>query len=137
MISKQNAARAMQGLRSAITSVRANQAMEDSAAPMRAAVLRYIDALEDAGGDIPAVFEIVHEIRGCAETAGLSATGRIAESLCRYLDEMERAQRAADPAIVSLHVSAAIRSARTEETDQSLSEKVAAGLSALVGKKTA
>ena len=55
----------------------------------------YVDELETAPGDMTLVFEKAHEIRGFAETAGLVATGRIADGLCRYIDEMERGQRAA------------------------------------------
>ena len=36
------------------------------------------------------IFDKVHEIRGFAETAGLVTTGRIADILCRYMDDMQR-----------------------------------------------
>ena len=70
------------------TAVKAQVAMEAAVPPMRAAILQYVDELEDAGRRHAQVFDKVHEIRGFAETAGLVTTGRIADILCRYMDDM-------------------------------------------------
>jgi ATP/maltotriose-dependent transcriptional regulator MalT len=137
MMSKQNAARAMKTLRSAQTAVKAQVAMEAAVPPMRAAILQYVDELEKAGGDMELVFEKVHEIRGFAETAGLITTGRIAEILGRYMDDMRRIGRPMDAAIVALHVSAVARAARAEEDDVRMGEVVAAELAGLVARRLA
>jgi hypothetical protein len=137
MISKQDAANAMQTLRSSQTAVRAAMAMEASIPPMKAAVLEYVVELEEAGGDTRKIFECVHEIRGFAETARLVTTGRIAEILCRYMDDMERLEKPLDTHLVELHVSAIVRAARAEKDDIKLGEVVAAELAALVARKLA
>ena len=89
MMSRQNAARAAETLRSAQTASKAQAAMEAQVPAMRAAILEYAAELEHARGDMALVFEKAHEIRGFAETAGLVTTGRIADILCRYMDDME------------------------------------------------
>jgi hypothetical protein len=135
MVSRQGAARALQTLRSAETAVKAQVAMEAAIPSMRAAILQYVDEMEQAGGDIPAVFEKVHEIRGFAETAGLATTGRIAEILYHYRDDMERIGRPLDMTIVALHISAIARAARAEEGDARMGEVVATELAALVARR--
>ncbi len=137
MISKQGAARALQTLRSAQTAVKAQVAFEAAVPPMRAAILQYVDELEAISTDMAKVFEQVHEIRGFAETAGLVTTGRIAEILCRYMDDMDRIGKPVDAAIVALHVSAIARAARAEEDDVKLGEVVAAELAGLVTRRLA
>jgi hypothetical protein len=137
MISKQGAARALQTLRSAQTAVKAQVAFEAAVPPMRAAILQYVDELETVSTDMAKVFEKVHEIRGFAETAGLVTTGRIAEILCRYMDDMDRIGKPVDAAIVALHVSAIARAARAEEDDVRMGEVVAAELAALVTRRLA
>jgi hypothetical protein len=140
MMSKQDAARAMKTLHSAQTAVKAQVAMEAAVPPMRAAILRYVDELETAGGDTALVFEKAHEIRCFAETAGLITTGRIAEILARYMDDMLRIAKPMDATIVALHVSAiarAARAARAEEDDVRMGEVVAAELAALVTRRLA
>ena len=137
MMSKQAAAQAMKVLRSAQTSVKAQVAFEAAVPPMRAAILQYVGELEDAAGDLPKVFEKVHEIRGFAETAGLLTTGRIADILCRYMDDMYRIGKPIDAVIVKLHVSAIARAARAEDDDVKMGEKVAAELAALVAHRLA
>jgi hypothetical protein len=137
MVSKQSAARALQSLRSTQTAAKAQAAMEAAIAPMRAAILQYVKEMEDAAGDLPTMFEKVHEIRGFAETAGLATTGRIAEILYRYRDDMERIGRPLDMTIVALHVSAIARAARAEEDDAGMGEVVAAELAALVARRLA
>jgi hypothetical protein len=137
MMSKQAAANAMKVLRSAQTAVKAQVAMEAHVPPMRAAILQYVEELEDASGDLRAVFDKVHEIRGFAETAGLVTTGRIADILCRYMDDMYRIGKPMDTMIVKLHVSAIARAARAEDDDVRMGEVVAAELAALVARRLA
>ena len=135
MMSKPNAARAVQSLRSAQTAVKAQVAMESQIPTMRAAILGYVDELEKAQGNMALVFEKAHEIRGFAETAGLATTGKIAEILCRYMDDMERIKKPLDATLVALNVSAIGRAARTEDADAAMGDVVAAELAALVAKR--
>jgi hypothetical protein len=137
MIGKQGAAHALQALRSARTAAKAQAAVEAAIPPMRAAILQYVDEMEQAGDDMAAVFEKAHEIRGFAATAGLATTGRIAEILYRYRDDMERMGRPLDMTIVTLHVSAIARAARAEEDDAHMGEVVAGELAALVARRLA
>jgi hypothetical protein len=129
------AVRAMLTLRSPETAARAQVAMEAAIAPMRAAILQYVEDMEQAAGDMKKLFEAAHEIRGFAETAGLITTGRIAEILCRYMDDMERVGKPFDTTIVALHASAIARAARAEEDDVRMGEEVAAELAALVARR--
>jgi hypothetical protein len=137
MLSKQDAAQAMKSLRSSQTMVKAQAAMEAAVPPMKQAILQYVDELEFIGHDMPKIFDKVHEIRGFAETAGMVTTGRIAEILCRYMDDMDRLGKTADIHLVALHVSAIARAARAEDDDVRLGEVVAAELAALVARKLA
>ena len=137
MMSKQAAANAMKVLRSAQTAVKAQVAIETHIPPMRAAILQYVEELEDASGDLRAIFDKVHEIRSFAETAGLVTTGRIADILCRYMDDMYRIGKPMDTMIVKLHVSAIARAARAEDDDVKMGEVVAAELAALVARRLA
>jgi hypothetical protein len=135
MMSKQDAQRAMTTLRSAQVSVKAAAAMEDAAPPMRVAILQYVAELEAVAPDTDLVFEKVHEIRGFAETAGLSTTGRIADILCRYMDDMQRLGMPVDQHLVALHVAAISRAARAEDDDVRMGAIVAAELAALVARR--
>jgi hypothetical protein len=135
MMSRQQASRALSTLRSAETAARAQVVMEAAIAPMRAAILQYVEDIEQAGGDMKKLFEAAHEIRGFAETAGLITTGRIAEILCRYMDDMQRFGKPCDVTIVALHASAIARAARAEEDDVRMGEVVAAELAALVARR--
>ncbi|MBA2589028.1 MAG: hypothetical protein H0U98_10425 [Alphaproteobacteria bacterium] len=137
LMSSRAAAQAMKVLRSAETEVKAQVAMEAHVPPMRAAILQYVDELEHAAGDMLMVFEKVHEIRGFAETAGLITTGRIADILCRYMDDMYRIKKPLDTMIVTLHVSAIARAARAEDDDLKMGEVVAGELAALVAQRLA
>ena len=137
MLSKQAAARAMQILRSTQTAAKAQTAMQAAVPPMRAAILQYVDELEGAGADMGRVFEKAHEIRGFAQTAGLVTTGRIAEILARYMDDMMRIDKPVEKAIVALHVSAIARAARATEDDVKMGKVVAAELAALVARRLA
>jgi len=135
MMSKAQAARALHTLRSHETAARAQVAMEAAIPPMRAAILQYVDDMEAASGAMKRQFEIAHEIRGFAETAGMITTGRIAEILCRYMDDMERLGKPFDATIVALHASAIARAARAEEDDVRMGGVVAAELAALVARR--
>jgi hypothetical protein len=137
MLNRSDAARALLALRSAETAAKAQVAMDAAIPPMRAAILRYVDEMEQAGRDLKKLFAIAHEIRGFAETAGMITTGRIAEILCRYMDDLERVGKPLDTTIVALHASAIARAARAEEDDVRMGEKVAAELAALVARRLA
>jgi hypothetical protein len=137
MLNRPDTARALLALRSAETAAKAQVAMEAAIPPMRTAILRYVDEMEAAAHDLKKLFAITHEIRGFAETAGMITTGRIAEILCRYMDDMERVGKPLDTTIVALHASAIARAARAEEDDVRMGEKVAAELAALVARRLA
>ena len=137
MLSRQNAARASETLRSAQTALKAQAAMEAQVPAMRTAILGYAEELENARGDMALVFEKAHEIRGFAETAGLVTTGRIAEILCRYMDDMERIKKPLDTTLVALNVAAIGRAARTEDGNATMGDVVAAELAALVARRLA
>jgi hypothetical protein len=137
MMSARAAAEGLKVLRSAQTAQKAQAAMEAHVPPMRAAILQYVDELEDAAGSMRSVFDKVHEIRGFAETAGLVTTGRIADILCRYMDDMYRIGKPMDTMIVKLHVSAIAQAARAEDDDLQMGEVVAGELAALVARRLA
>jgi len=137
MMSKQAAANAMKVLRSAQTAVKAQVAIEAHVPPMRAAILQYVQELEDASGDLRAVFDKAQEIRGFAETAGMLSTGRIADGLCRYFEECEQSSLVPDGAVVNLHVSAISRTARDPDSLSQMSDVVAKELAMLAGRKLA
>jgi hypothetical protein len=109
--------------------------MEAYAPMLRDAILDYVETLEEAGTDLAQTFAIAHEIRNFAENAGMATAGRVAEILCRYMDEMERMKKAPEPAIVGLHVAAIARAARAEEDDAKMGEMVAGQLNALVSRR--
>jgi hypothetical protein len=137
MVGRQDAQRVLKVLASQRTAELAALAMHACAAPMRAAIMAYVAELEAAGPDMAGVHATAHEIRGFAENAGLATTGRIADNLCRYMDDMARAARPPDGHIVALHVAAIARAARTEEGDAATGEAVAAELAALVARRLA
>jgi hypothetical protein len=134
-MTKAAAARAALTMRSAETAARAQGVMEAAMPPMRAAILRYVDELEQCAGDMKLLFAKAHEIRGFAATAGLITTGRIAEILCRYMDDMARIAKPLDATIVALHASAIARAARAEHDDVGMGEIVAGELAALVARR--
>jgi len=132
---KSDAAHVARMLRSAVTAVRGQRVVEDQGEPLRAAVHGIVDDLEKAGHNYDLVLASAHEIRGLAETAGLVATGRIADGLCRYFDEVGQLGLAPDPAIVTLHVSAILRATRNGNEISNMSDVVAKELAALVRHK--
>jgi chemotaxis protein histidine kinase CheA len=111
----------------------------DKAEDLRLAVLAHIDRIGEAAvaSDPVAMFEQAHEIRGLAGNAGLLATGRIANGLCKYLDAIDRAGRQPDPALVALHLEAIGRAAHAEDEATQLGDTIANELAALVDKKLA
>ena len=135
MLDRQAAQHALKVLASPRTAERAAKAMQACAGPMRAAILGYVAELEAAGTDMNGIHATVHEIRGFAENAGLVVTGRIADILCRYMDDMARAAKPLDGHIVTLHVAAIARAARTEDGDAAIGDAVAAELAALVARR--
>jgi hypothetical protein len=132
MMSKQNAIRALQTLQSAQVALKAQTAMNSYGPMLRDVIMDYVEGLEQAGTDMAMVFAVVHEMRGFAETAGMATTGRIAEILCRYMDEMDRVKKPVDATIVALHVAAIGRAARADQNDVQIGDTVAAELNALV-----
>jgi hypothetical protein len=135
MMSKPNAARATRTLRSTQAAERAQAAVEAQVPAMRAAILGYVEELEKAQDDMALVFAKAHEIRGFAETAGLVTTGRIADILCRYMDDMEQIKKPLDTTLVALNISAIGRAARTEDSDAAMGDVVAAELAVLVARR--
>ena len=135
MLNHRDAARAMRTLRAPETAARAARAMEACRPVLHEAVLALVDGLEKAGGDAARVHGAMHEIRGLAGTAGLPCTGRIAETLCRYLGNVTHAGQPPDQTIIALHVGAATRAARGEKDDARMGAAVAAELAVLVGRK--
>ncbi len=130
---------AMAKLKSSDTLSRASRVIAMRTAELRGAVLGLVDQLEEAmrAKDWTTVFAATHEIRGMAGTAGLTATGRIANGLCHYLDSMAQLGAAPDAAITNLHLDAVIRSARTQDDAARYGDVVAEQLSALVARKLA
>lgn len=106
---------------------------------LRGAVLGHIGRMEMAARDfdIAAIFEQAHEIRGLAGNAGLNATGRIANGLCRYLDAAERAGQTPERSLVALHLEAIARAANAEDEATRLGDAVANELAKLTDKKLA
>lgn len=135
MLPKAQAIRALQTLQSAQVAAKAKAAMDGYSPMLRDAILEYVEAMEEAGTDTARVFAMVHEMRGFAENAGLVSTGRIADILCHYMDEMDRVGKPHDRTIIALHMAAIARTARTEEDHVKMGETVAAELSALVHRR--
>jgi hypothetical protein len=135
MVSKRDGLRCVQALQSDRVALKARTAMASYTPMLRDAIMEYVEALEEAGTDLPQIFGVAHEIRNFAENAGMATAGRVAENLCRYMDEMERVQKPVDPAIVTLHVAAIARAARAEEDDAKMGDVVSAELNALVKRR--
>jgi hypothetical protein len=136
MMSRQDAAHAMRVLRSAQTSVKAQVMMESFVPAARTGMMAQVAALE-AADDIAEISLAAHEIRGLAEPAGLRAAGRITDVLCRYLDETQVQGRAADKAVVQLHVSAILRATHAEDEGRANCDTIVSQLNQLVARKLA
>jgi hypothetical protein len=137
MVSKAQAAVMSRTLRSHAAAVTATRVIEDSAETLREAVCLYVEELEQAGANIELVLDKAHEIRGFAETVGMLSTGRIADGLCRYFDEADQSGIAPDVAVVALHVSAIIRTARDPSSVGQMNDVVAKELAMLAARKLA
>jgi chemotaxis protein histidine kinase CheA len=137
MLSPSAAREALVYLRSSEAVSNAARAIAMKGAEMRGAVLKLVDVL-DAAVEAqlwPEIFHAAHEIRGLAATAGLAATGRMANTLCQYLDALHVAGVEPDATVVGLHADAISRSARTEDEAARHGDKVAMELAALVARK--
>jgi hypothetical protein len=130
-------AQAMRMLRSGEILDKANKVIALKKAELRGAVLDHVERIDEAARvkDWRLVFELAHEIRGLAATAGLSATGQIANGLCRYLDTLGLFGVEPDVAVTSLHLGAIVRSAKTEDDAARYGATVADQLAALVERK--
>jgi len=130
---------ALATLKSSATLARATRAIALKTAELRGAVLSLVVELEEAmrAGDWPAAFAATHEIRGLAGTAGLVATGRIANGFCHYLDALHALDAEPEEAVATLHLDALIRSARTEDDTARHGDAVVQQLAALVQRKLA
>jgi hypothetical protein len=137
MLNKREAIRAIQTLQSQQVHAKANYAMKSYTPMLQDAIMDYVEGLEQAGTDTARIFAMVHEMRGLAENAGMVATGRIADILCRYLDEMDRLRKPVDQTLVTLHVQAITRAARADQGEIKISDTVAEELEALVKRRLA
>ena len=137
VFSRKAASHLSQALRDPEVAAAAARVIAHKAEDLRVAVLGYVDRLEEAvrACDPAAIFEQAHEIRGLAGNAGLVATGRIANGLCKYLDAIDCAGRTPDQTLVALHLEAIARAARAEDEATRLGEEVANELAALVDKR--
>jgi hypothetical protein len=136
MMNRQDAAHALKVLRSAQTAVRAQVVMESFIPAARAGVMAQVAVLE-AGAGPAEIAHAAHEIRALAEPAGLVATGRIADVLCRYLDEIAALGGMAEAPVVQLHVSAVLRATHAEDEGRANCEAMVGELSQLVSRKLA
>lgn len=116
---------------------RVAQAIANCSSELKHAVFDHVDRLLDAAqhGQTLVVFAEAHEIRGLAATVSLLSTGRIANSLCTYIDATQRAGIVADAAVITLHVEAIARAAYAEDEATRLGDAVADELSSLVAYK--
>ena len=137
MLSRNQAARFSQAVRSPEAAANADRILKESAAPLREAVLTCVADMEAAGQDHALVSEKAHEIKGFADTAGLPAAAKIAAGLCRYLERSDIAGAATDAAVVALHVSAIARAARSPNLDAQTGGTVAEELAMLAERKLA
>ena len=135
MVGKSDAAQISRTLRASETLARGAKAIQETVIHLRQGVRDYVRELEDAVGDHEITFDKAHEIRGFAETAGLKATGHIANGLCRYFEEASKLHIEPETAVVALHVSAIARAAYAEDEASRLGDVVAKELSDLVNHK--
>jgi hypothetical protein len=130
---------AMVTLRSEATLAAASTIIASRADELRLAVLDFSRRMQAAvkASDWPAVYAASHEIRGLAGTAGLGATGDIANGFCHYLDGVAEHGLEPDGAVVHLHLDAIARSASTKSETARHGEAVTQELSELVARKLA
>jgi hypothetical protein len=139
VFSRKTAAGLLNALRDPEVVAVAARVIADKAEDLRIAVLAHVDRIGEAAcaADPAATYEQAHEIRGLAGNAGLLATGRIANGLCKYLDALGRAGRQPDRELVALHLEAIARAAHAEDEATRLGDTVANELAAVVDKKLA
>lgn len=139
LLPKTRSTQAMTTLKSHETLAKASRIIALKTAELRGAVLDLVKQMEQAAraADWPSVYDTAHEIRGLAGTAGLTATGRIANVLCHYLDAIAARGLTPETAIARLHLDAITRSTRTEDDTARHGDAVAQQLSALVARKLA
>jgi hypothetical protein len=135
IVSKSDAAQVSRTLRANETLARGAKAIQKTVIRLRQGVRDYVRELEEAVGEHKITFEKAHEIRGFAETAGLKATGRISDGLCRYFEEMAKLQADPDANVVALHVSAIARAAHAEDEASRMGDVVAKELVTLVSQR--
>lgn len=135
MVSQSDAVKMARALKAGETLAQGARAIQDAGNQLREGVRNYVRELEEAIGDHEITFDKAHEIRGFAETVGLKATGRIADGLCRYFEEMAKLHAEPDTAVVALHISAIVRAAQAEDEASRMSDVVAEQLAALVNHK--
>ncbi len=126
-------------LRDADVAAGAEKALAATADGMRDSVLALLTSVEAAAKaeDYAQVFHESHEIRGLAGNAGLAATGRIANCLCRYLDGLSQAGLPPEKHLIRLHLGAMSRAAHAKDETTRLGDTVVAELAQLVDKKLA
>jgi hypothetical protein len=137
MLPPEQAAELSQRLRSPASLLQSVRILEEAATSLRDALLAQVAGLEEAGNDPIRISEWAHEIKGLADMAGLPAAGRIAEGLCRYLEQSQLAGLAPDGAVLALHVSAIGRAAREPGLDPRMGETMTSALAALAAHKLA
>jgi hypothetical protein len=137
--SKAQAPVLLRRLKSKEAIAKAAEIIKSKTASLHAAVLGYVDALERAyeRGDAAEAYEMAHEIRGLAATAGLPASGSIADGLCFYLDAVRREGSFPEPTILTLHIGAIGRAARADDEATRFGSAVATELRALVDRRLA
>ena len=135
MVSRSDAVKIARLLKAGETLATGARVVQEAGAHLRQGVRDYVRELEEAIGDHEITFDKAHEIRGFAETAGLKATGRIADGLCRYFEEMTTLDAEPDTAVVALHISAIVRAAHAQDEASRMSDVVAKELAALVQHK--
>jgi len=139
VFSRKTASGLLHALRDPEITAAAARVIASKAEELRIAVLAHVDRIGKAAraADPVATYEQAHEIRGLAGNAGLTATGRIANGLCKYLDAINRAGRQPDQELVALHLEAIARAAHAEDEATRLGDTVANELAVLVDKKLA
>lgn len=134
MLPRRDAAQFLNALKSKHVKDRVGHVINAGKHTLSDAVRLASDRLEKLArkGDMEAILAEAYEIRSMAETAGLTASGRIAGGLCLYLNAVARAKTPADPKVVSLHVDAIARAARARDEATRLGTEVASELRTLV-----
>jgi hypothetical protein len=137
MVSRNIAAKLSRVLRSVEAADAGAKVIQEAGQNLRDGVRDYVRELEEAIGDHQITSDKAHEIRGFAETAGLRATGRIADGLCLYFEAMDKLGGEPDTAVIALHISAIVRAAYAEDEACRMGDVVAQELAVLVNYKLA